>query len=40
MKMKTLKINEDLHYKLKMYCVKNKLKLNLLVEELISKLLK
>jgi len=33
---KTLKISEIIHQKLKVYCVKNKLKLNKWVEDLIK----
>jgi len=35
--MKNLKISEDTHTKLKIYCAKNKLKLNVWVDELIRK---
>lgn len=34
---KTLKIGDDVHLKLKIYCAKNKLKINKFVENLISK---
>jgi hypothetical protein len=34
--MKTLKITEDTHTKLKIYCAKNKLKINEWVENLIK----
>lgn len=34
---KTLKISEETHQKLKIYCVKNKFKLNEWVEQLIIK---
>jgi predicted HicB family RNase H-like nuclease len=35
MKLKTIYINEDLHTELKVYCAKNKLKLNQYVEEIL-----
>ena len=35
--MKTLKISEETHTKLKIYCAKNKLKINEWVEKLILK---
>lgn len=35
--MKTLKITEETHLKLKIYCAKNKLKINEWVEKLIIK---
>jgi len=38
--MKTLKISEEIHNDLKIYCVINKRKMNEFVEELIKKTLK
>lgn len=35
MKLKTIYIKEDLHTELKVYCAKNKLKLNQYVEEIL-----
>lgn len=36
---KTLKISEDLHQKIKVYCVKNKLKMNVWVEKELIKII-
>ena len=36
---KTLKITEDLHQRIKVFCVENKLKMNDLVEKEIQKIL-
>lgn len=33
--IKTLKVSEDTHYKLKLFCAKNKLKINEWIEKLI-----
>lgn len=37
--MKTLKISEDLHKKIKMFCVENNLKMNEWVEKELKKIL-
>ena len=38
--MKTLKITEETHNELKIYCVINKIKMNEFVEKMIKKILK
>lgn len=38
--MKTLKITEETHTKLKVYCAKNKLKLNEWVDKMIIEMIK
>jgi hypothetical protein len=40
METKTIKIDEKLHKELKIYCVKNDLNIKLVVENLITNLLK